>query len=277
MRSFFTENEVARVENLVRSVVPPEDLGITVSNIGSTPGFSSIYTSNSGPHTATIQVALEESHRFGSYEYMDRIRKRLAADMPEVSTFFQSGGIQDAVLNQGLPAPIDVQVSGSSLEEDDKVALELARDIRHLPGVSEVYMPQDLSYPALRLDVDRVQAGMLGLSQREVIDNVITALTSNGMIAPSYWIDPRTGNDYMLTVQYPEKTIRSLMDLRTIPLRASANPVILDSVSRISRVESPTEVDHYQLRREMDVYVSLAGEDIGTGSFSRLKILEIRK
>jgi len=183
--------------------------------------------------------------------------------MPEVSTFFQSGGIQDAVLNQGLPAPIDIQISGSNLESDNRVAFQLENKIRHIPGVSEVYIPQDLDYPALRLDVDRLRASELGLSQKEVIDNVITALTSNGMIAPSYWVDPKTGNDYMLTVQYPEKTIKSLMDLKTIPLRSSQNPVLLDSVSKISRVESPTEVDHYQIQRTIDLYVTPSGEALG--------------
>ncbi|HYK90233.1 MAG TPA: efflux RND transporter permease subunit, partial [Acidobacteriota bacterium] len=192
-----------------------------------------------------------------------RLRNRLASEMPEVSTFLQSGGIQDAVLNQGLPAPIDVQVNGSNLEADDRTALELADRIRGLADVSEVYIPQDLNYPALRLDVDRVRAGELGLSQKEVIDNVITALTSNAMIAPSYWIDPRNGNDYMLTVQYPESTIKSTMDLKTIPLRTSPNPILLDSVSKVTRVESPTEVDHYQIQRVIDLYVSPAGEDLG--------------
>ena len=258
-----TNDLVARVEDVVRSVVNPKDLRLIVSNAGVIPGFSSIYTGNAGPHTATIQVALNDDHTRSSYDYMDQIRKRLDSEMPEVSTFFQSGGILDAVLNQGMPAPIDVQVGGSNLEADHKLALELSREIRGLPQVSEVYIPQDLDYPALRLNVDRVRASELGLNQKEVIDNVITALTSNGMIAPSYWIDPKSGNDYMLTVQYPEQTINSLMDLRTIPLRTSTNPVILDSVSKITRVESPTEVDHYQIQRVIDLYVTPTGEDLG--------------
>src|SRR5262245_62743101 len=94
----------------------------------------------------------------------------------------------------------------------------MASSIRALPGVSDVFIPQDIDYPSLRLDIDRERAADLGLSQREVVDNVITALTSNGMIAPSFWVDPQTGNDYMLTVQYPENRIKNLLDLRTMPL-----------------------------------------------------------
>ncbi|MGB9336336.1 MAG: efflux RND transporter permease subunit [Candidatus Acidiferrales bacterium] len=266
---------VAQVEKLVRDVVDPKDLKLIVSNIGVIPGFSSIYTSNSGPHTATIQVALTDDHKVGSYEYMDRVRTKLASDLPQLSAFLQSGGLQDAVLNQGLPAPIDVQVTGSNLESDDRTALQIAGKIRSVKGVSDVYIPQDFDYPALQLDVDRVRASELGLSQKEVIDNVITALTSNGMIAPSYWIDPKTGNDYMLTVQYPERAIKSWQDLKGIPLRASQaiDPTLLDTVSKITRIESPTEVDHYQIQRVVDIYVAPAGEDLGRVASAVKKII----
>src|SRR5262249_1651480 len=142
--------------------------------------------------TATVQVALSENHRVGSYEYMDRVRRRIQRELPELSTYFQSGGMVDAILNQGLPAPIDIQVTGSDLERDHSVATEIASHLRGLSGVSEVYVPQELEYPSLRLNVDRIHAGQLGLSQREVVNNVVTALTSNGMIAPSYWIDPKS-------------------------------------------------------------------------------------
>ena len=108
--------DVAKVETLIRSIVDPHDLDLIVSNIGVIPGFSSIYTSNAGPHTATIQVALKEDHRIGSYEYMARVRTAIQRELPYLSAFFQSGGMVDAVLNQGLPAPIDVQLSGSNVE-----------------------------------------------------------------------------------------------------------------------------------------------------------------
>lgn len=260
-----TDEEVARVEKLIRETVPPKDLHLIVSNIGVIPGFSSIYTSNAGPHTATIQVALNEGHQVSSFQYMDEVRQKIQQNLPELTTYFQSGGIVDAVLNQGLPAPIDVQVSGSNLEAGYKTATALAAEIRKVPGVSEVYIPQDIDYPSLHLDVDRLRAGELGLTQKEVVDNVITALTSNGMIAPSYWIDPKTGNDYMLTVQYPEQNIHSLSDLRAIPLHSenAKAPAFLDAVSKVSRFTAPTEIDHYQIQRVFDVYVSPSTEDLG--------------
>jgi multidrug efflux pump subunit AcrB len=260
-----TENEVARLESLIRRVVKPEDLGMIVSNIGSTPDFSAIYTTNSAMHTAFVQVSLKDEHRVGSYEYMAELKQRIGAELPELTTYFQSGGMVDAVLNLGLPAPIDVQVGGSNSKKSYATALQLAARIRQLPGVADVFIPQDIDYPALRLDVDRTRASELGLDQREVVDNVITALTSNGMIAPSYWIDPKSGNDYMLTVQYPEFQVKTLNDLRAIPLRGPNDPVPtrLDMISRVSRIQSPTEVDHYAIRRVNDIYVRPVNEDLG--------------
>jgi multidrug efflux pump subunit AcrB len=260
-----TENEVGKVEQLVRNTVAPEDLGMIVSNIGSTPDFSAIYTTNSGMHTATVQVSLQEDHKVGSYEYMERVRRRLAREMPETTSYFQSGGLVDAVLGLGMPAPIDVQVSGSNLAASYSVAQSLASQIRKVSGVGGVYIPQDIDYPAVQLDVDRMRARELGLTQKEVVGNIITALTSNTMIAPSYWIDPKTGNDYMLTVQYPERQIQNFDDLRAIPIRGRGIPAStrLDAVSSIRPIHSPTEVDHYGLRRVIDVYVQPLGEDLG--------------
>jgi multidrug efflux pump subunit AcrB len=259
-----TSKLVERVEQIVRDVVPAGELKILVSNIGVTPGFSSIYTPNSGPHMAFVQVGLEESHRLSSFEYMNLVRRRLQKELPQVATYFQTGGLVDAVLNLGMPAPLDIQVSGSNQQEAHRTAAEIAAQVRALPGVSDVLVPQDVDYPALQLDIDRERASELGLNEKEIVGNVITALTSDAMIAPSYWVDPKSGNDYMLTVQYPENAIQSLADLAAVPLRApnAPLPTRLDSVSRLRHIQSPTEVDHYQLRRVMDVYVSPAGEDI---------------
>jgi len=263
-----TEQYVAKVEDLVRQVVDPKDFKMVVSNIGVVPDFSSLYTTNAGPYTATIQVALNEPHRSSSFEYMDRVQRKMTNQLPEVRTFFSSGSMVDAILNMGMPAPIDVQVSSPDLHQIYGIAQDLANRIRQLPGVGEVYIPQDLNYPALRLDVDRVHAGELGLTQKDVVDNVITALNSNYMIAPNYWVDRKSGNDYYLTVQYYEKgrpAIHNFADLTNIPLRAPnlKQPTTLASVVKLENVQTPTEVDHYQIQRVMDVYVTPASEDLG--------------
>ncbi len=190
-------------------------------------------------------------------------------------TFFQSGGLVDSVLNQGAAAPIDVQVSGTDLHADDRVAIDLQRKFRTLPGVSDVYIPQDMDYPTLELNLDRDRASQLGLNPREVVDNVITSLTSDVMIAPNYWIDPKTGNDYFLAVQYPDNTAKTIQDLDTMPLR-SPNlelPTYLNQVATITPETTPSEVDHYQTEREIDVYVSPSGEDLGRPASAVEKIV----
>jgi multidrug efflux pump subunit AcrB len=271
-----TEEYVKKLETIVRETVPKDELQIVVSNIGVTPGFSSIYTTNSAPHTAFMLVGLRENHEVGSYEYMRRVRDRVAKELPQLSTYFQSGGLVDAVLNLGLPAPIDVQVVGRNMQQTYAVASEMAGQIRQLKGVSDILIPQDIDYPALRLEVDREKASQLGLSQKEVVDNVITALSSNAMIAPNYWIDPETGNPYLLTVQYPENLVSTLTDLKQIPLRGPkiSQPTFLDSVVKVKPAAYPTEVDHYQLLRVIDLYVSPKTENLGTITPQIEKILK---
>jgi hydrophobic/amphiphilic exporter-1 (mainly G- bacteria), HAE1 family len=263
-----TEQYVKKVEDLIRDEVGSQDLKMMVSNVGVVPDFSALYTSNAGPYTATIQVALKEPHQRTSFVYMDRVQKALAARYPNIRTFFSSGSMVDAILNSGMPAPIDVQVSGRDLNQIYGIAQNLGNRVRQLRGVGEVYIPQDLNYPGLRLDIDRVHAGELGLTQKEVVDNVITALNSNTMIAPNYWVDHKTGNDYFLTVQYFEQghpAIHDLADLTNIPIRAPGlkEPTTLDNVVKLENVETPTEVDHYQIQRVTDLYVTPASEDLG--------------
>ena len=144
----------------------------------------------------------------------------------------------DAILNMGMPAPIDVQVSSSELQQSYEIAQDLAGQIRNLPGVGEVYIPQDMNYPALRWISTASMPAELGLTQKDVVDNVITALNSNSMIAPNYWVDRKTGNDYFLTVQYYEHgqpAIHDAMDLKNIPLRAPnlKEPTTLDTVVKL--------------------------------------------
>jgi multidrug efflux pump subunit AcrB len=260
-----TNDYVAKVENIVRQVVRPSDLETVVSNIGVMPDLSSLFTPNSGMHTAFIQVGLKEDHAVSSFTYMDEVRERIAQQMPELRTYFQSGGIVDAVLNQGVPAPFDLQVSGIDMSTDNQIAQNLVQQIKGLPGVSDVFIPQDIDYPGLQVDVNRARAAELGLEPKEVIDNMITALTSNQMIAPSYWVDPRSGNNYFVTVQYPENQVKSIESLKAMPLRAPnlKLPTYLDQVATVTPILTPTEVDHYQLERNFDIYVAPTGEDLG--------------
>ncbi|MGA1981840.1 MAG: efflux RND transporter permease subunit [Acidobacteriaceae bacterium] len=269
-----TDEYVSKMEDDIRNEVSKHDLNMIVSNIGITPDLSAIYTSNSGMHTAFIQVSLKEDHKTSSFAYMQRLRKRFAADFPEVNAYFQTGGLVDSVINQGQPAPLDIRIGGNNLQADFAYAQSLAEKLRAMRSVSDVLVPQDLNYPGLELDIDREHAALLGISPQAAIDNVITALTSDAMIEPSFWVDPETGNNYMLTVQYPGSTIKTLTDFKQIPLHApgAANTTPLESLASVKQIDTPTEVDHYQLRRNLDVYVMPTEEDLGhvNGDVQRL-------
>ena len=259
-----TEQEVAKAEDLIRKIVSRHDLRLVVSNIGVTPDLSAIYTTNSSTHSAYVQVSLNEDHQVGSYEYIDRVRTVMQKEMPELSAYFQTGGLVDAILNQGLPAPIDVQVSSNDLKEAYQMAAHIRSQVSRIPGVADTYIPEDVDAPSLQLSINRYYAQEMGLSEHEVVSNIITSLTSDGMISPSYWVDPKSGNLYMLTVQFPDNTVRSLEDLKNLPIRASTqtNTTPLGNITSVKLIQSPTEVDHYKLRRVIDVYISTKGEEL---------------
>ena len=280
---------IAKVESVVRSVVKPSDMDMIVSNIGVYPDLSAIYTTNASMNTAFVQVSLKEDHGIESYEYMQRVRETLSRQMPELTTYFQAGGLVDGVINQGLPAPIDIQVSSMDMDGAYALAKDLSAKIETMPNVSGVYIPQDIDYPGIALNIDREKASLIGLSAKDVVRNVITAMTSDGMVAPSYWIDPKSGNNYMVTVQYANSFLNnmSMEDFENIPLRgihpAGDSPLQaahasgdlphefwqgdhtsgytpLSSVADIQLINTPTEVDHYQIRRVIDIYVATKTE-----------------
>lgn len=280
---------ISKVEKIIRGVVKPSDIDMVVSNIGVYPDLSAIYTTNASMDTAFIQTSLKEGSSIGSYEYMHRVQSEVAQQMPELSAYYQAGGLVDAVINQGLPAPIDIEIKSQNMDASFELATQLAAKIGNLPNVANVYIPQSIDYPGLQLNIDRQRASLVGLTAKDVVDDVITALTSSGMVAPSYWIDPNSGNNYLVTVQYANRWINnmSMEDLKNIPLRGTRPPgfgpmdeareagpvpaalvrpdgsqgyVTLGSIAELRQINTPTEVDHNQIRRVIDVYVATRTE-----------------
>jgi multidrug efflux pump subunit AcrB len=264
-----TEALTERLEQVIRDVIPARDLDVIVANLGLSNGFSAIYSQNAATDSGQLMVSLKDDREGSTFAYIDRLREEFRRRVPEVRTLFQSGGIVDSVLSFGAAAPIDIQVSGTNYEQLSEAAHAIARAAQTLPQVADAFIPQESHYPTLYVEVDRVKAARLGLTQKEAVDNIITALNSNQMIAPSIWIDPKSGNDYFLTAQYAERDIRSLDTLLDIPVRISTqeeqrgNNVLLRSIATITEIRQPAEADHYNIQRVVDVLISPQTEDLG--------------
>ncbi|MGH8013099.1 MAG: efflux RND transporter permease subunit, partial [Candidatus Binataceae bacterium] len=268
MRIEDTNALTAKLEATIRKVIPKSELKMIVSNIGLAPGFEAIYSPNAAADSGFTMVELHKDHKVSTFTYMRRLKKAVARSVPQLTTFFSSGSIIDSVLNYGLPAPIDVQLSGLSYKELFPLAREIREVISGLPEVARTFIPQQSGYPTLDIKVNRVKAARLGLTQKDVIDNVITALTSNAMIKPSIWIDPKTGNDYFLAAQYAEKNINSLETLENIPVRSvnhgsREDSVLLRDVATIVPERNPAEADHYNIQRVVDVLVTPSTQNQG--------------
>ncbi len=252
-----TEALAARIEQVVREVIPAADLGLIVSNLGLASGFSAVYSPNGASDSGQVMVSLSEPHQRSTFAYMDELRAAVAARVPEVQTLFQSAGVIDSVLDFGSAAPIDIQLSGPEYGELSDTAHRIIAAVRELPEVAQVMLRQEARYPTLQVAVDRVKAARLGLTLEDAVNNIITALTSNAMIAPSIWIDPKTGNDYFLTAQYAEPDIRSLDTLQNVPVgrQDDGNSVLLRTVATVSETQQPAEAAHYDIQRVMDVLI----------------------
>ena len=268
-----TEELVADIEDAIKRVIPESEIETIISNIGlpvgKAAGFSTVLSSNSGPDTAYLIVNLKQRGRATSTQtYVKRLRKRLHRDFPEEQFLFVSGGIVNMALNEGVPVPINVQVSAGTIGKCRDKAEEVVEAIRKIPGTVDVQIAQSLDYPQFDIEVDRTRAKFLGLDQEEVARTILTVLGSSVGHSPTIWIDPVTGIDFFMGVQYRSNKLRSLDDLRNIPLslNTKTGPVTipLSNIAKIRRVNIPGEVAHYNIARVNDVYVNVSGRDVGS-------------
>jgi multidrug efflux pump subunit AcrB len=268
MRVEESEQYVAEIEELIRQIVPKDELDTIVSNVGIFRGFAAMYSPNSGEHTAYVQVKLTLEHKTKTAEIVARVRKELAQKFPDVECFFQTGGIVSAALDFGLPAPIDVQVMDEDLIEGRAFAEKLKAEIEKVPGTSDTLIEQSPDMPSLKIDVDRVKAANLGLSQRDVVNNLVTAFNSSVYLQPMIWIEPKSGNDYFVAGQYREADVQSIETLQNVPITGNGPmkglSVPARNLARITRGESLVEANHYNIQRTIDVFTTPFQRDIGS-------------
>jgi multidrug efflux pump subunit AcrB len=211
-------------------------------------------------------VQLSQHRSQSASAYAKRLRRSLPQQLPGVQFAFDTGGLVSSALNFGLPSPIDIQVQGPSLETAFAIARLIREHVARVPGAVDVRIQQMLDYPALRLEVDRLRAAAIGLTQEAVVKNVVSALNSSVTFLPSYWLDERSGNHYFVGVTYREEDINSRETLEDIPLTDSGRPtpVPLRNLATLKAAQAPVEVNHVNIRRVIDVYANVEGRDIGS-------------
>jgi len=255
------------VEQSIRELIPQDEISSVIDNIGLP--YSSINLSYSasapiGPADADILVSLSEHHH-PTADYVHDLRLRLARRFPGVTFAFLPADIVSQILNFGLPAPIDIQVVGRSMEADREFANKLLEEIKYVPGTVDLRIQQPSDQPYLHINVDRTKAEQVGFTQRDVASNLLISLSGSFQTAPTFWLDPKSGVSYSITTQTPQYRIDSLQSLENIPV-AGPNPAhseILGNLASIHRGSGMAVVSHYDIQPVMDIYGSVQGRDLG--------------
>jgi CzcA family heavy metal efflux pump len=255
------------VEQYIRTVVPSDEMDNILDNIGLP--FSSInYMYNTsgltGEADADILVSLKEKHR-PTKEYVRRLRANLANKFPGNVFYFLPGDIVTQTLNFGLPAPVDIQIEGADVAGNTKVAGAMLSELRHVPGLTDIRVQEQQDYPKLHINVDRTKASQAGFTEHDVVNSMLIALSGSFQVSPMYYLNPKNGVQYSIVVQNPQYGVQSDQDIKNIPVSSSnqAHQGLLTDVSTIHRTMEPGSINHYNIRRVVDIYAAVQDRDLG--------------
>ncbi|MBI1760836.1 MAG: efflux RND transporter permease subunit [Acidobacteria bacterium] len=263
-----TERIFGQVEDAIRRLVPREELELVLDNIGlPSIGINLAYSDSATVSLSDgeILVALKEKHQ-PTRDYVKRLRRELKRQFPELTFFFQPADIVSQILNFGLPAPIDIQIVGRDQKGNYEIARQLEQRVSRIPGAADVHLHQVVDQPELRVNVDRTRAEQVGLSQRDVAGNLLTALSSSVQTAPNYWLNPENGVNYIVAVQMPQYKMDSVAALQNTPITGSngaAAPQLLSNLAEVEHSTALAVVNHYNVQPTYDVYANVQGRDLG--------------
>jgi len=268
-----TNERLDAFERFLKEVIPPEEVKMIVSEVGVTPNWSAAYTPNSGPQDAVVKVQFTDHRTHSVQEYAaqlrDQFQRRQEADtqFSDVRVSFDTGGMIATALNYGANTPIEVQVVGGDQQHALQVARELRDQVSAVSGAVDVRILQRFDYPQLIIEVDRQKASLLGFDVFEVLQNVTTALNSSITVTRNFWIDPKSGNQYWIGVQYPENSASHLEDIKNISLKSKrgGDVVKIGTLVHFRRSESsPAEINHDNLAQVISLAVNVHGRDLGS-------------
>jgi multidrug efflux pump subunit AcrB len=264
------------VEDAIRRVIPAAEMASVVDNVGLPVSGINLSYSNSAPTTeadADILVSLREKHG-PTANYVAALRKGLPVQFPGVTFAFLPADIVTQIINFGLPAPIDVQLSGFKVDQNRALAQRLIEKIRRVPGVTDARIQQTFDYPEFEVTVDRSRARDLGFSQLEVANDLLFSLSGSFQTQPTFWLDRDHGVSYSLIAQTPQYQLDSLDTLRNLPLSVTGGQQqILGAVSTITRGVGPSVVSHYNVAPAIDIYTAVQGRDLGAVSADIRRLL----
>jgi multidrug efflux pump subunit AcrB len=235
-----TELIFAEIEKEIRAVIPARELNTILDNIGVPPGGFNLAFGDSaaiGNNDGDILISLNEDHTPTEIT-TQRLRKRLHEKFPDIVVFFEAANITNQILNSGLPAPIDVQVTGRDADVDYGIARRLSEQIARIPGAADVHVHQVVDAPELRINVDRVKAGQLGLTQNNVSSSLLISLSGSSQVAPSFWLNWKNGVSYNVLIQTPQYKLDSLDKLMRTPVSVGGGPVAFNTPGSSAGVAS---------------------------------------
>ncbi|KVW38381.1 efflux RND transporter permease subunit [Burkholderia ubonensis] len=258
-----------QVERVVREVVPPDELGAIVDNLGQPISGINLSYSNAGTIGSLdgeILIALKPGHA-PTQRYVETLRARLPERFPGAEFFFQPSDIITQILNFGQPAAIDVQVLGNDLASNMAIASRLMKKVRQIPGAVDAHVLQRNDQPTLVADMDRTRMQQLNLSAQNVAQNMLISLSGSAQTTPSFWVNPKTGVQYPLAIQTPQYDIGSVGDLLGTPVsagRTGAPLQLLGNLVQVRTASEPAVITHFNIRPAIDLYVGVEGRDLGS-------------
>jgi len=257
------------VEREIRRSIPASELDNLLDNIGVPySGINLTYSTSApvGPGDADIMITLREGHRRATVEYVRALRTLLRNKFPGTWFAFLPSDIVNQILNFGLPAPLDVQVVGNNVDANREFTNRLLARLKTVPGTVDLHIQQAFDYPQINVKVDRTNAALVGLTQSNIANDVLISLSGSLQTAPTFWLDPKSGNQYSITTQAPQYRLTSLEDLAATPLTTGTggSSQLLANLATITRSVSPAVVSHYDSRPVIDIYGSVDGTDLGT-------------
>ncbi len=277
MRVEETEQLFGQVEDTIRRSIPPRELSNILDNIGLPFGSINLaFTDSStiGSSDGEILVSLKEGQHGPTWEYVRELRKRLRDEHPQAAFFFQPSDIVSQILNFGLPAPIDIQVTGRNEAENYRLAKRIEARLARIPGAADVHLHQVPNAPTIKVNVDRTRASQVGLSQRDVANSMLISLSSTSQIAPNYWLNPENGVNYLVAVQTPPYRVDSTDTLGSTPISYNGGaPQLLSNLAKFERGEEMAVVNHYNVQPVFDIYANVEDRDLGSFSNDVERIL----